>query len=155
MTERQSIEEGEGMINRVQKKLIACPAKKKNVIYLKSFKPRENTKSAHYGNFIVSLPHTLSLFRLFLSTSVSFSGFQLISSPQLQSLFHQQKELQRLLKAMRLCALLPPSHYTQRKAKTSLLLCLSTSNWLRAVGPGAEQGRADCSCLGGQITGRD
>lgn len=70
----------------------------------------------------------------FLSISVSFSGFQLISSPQLQSLFHQQKELHRLLKAMPLSALLPSPHYTQWRAKTSLSLCLSAPNWPPAAG---------------------
>lgn len=79
-----------------------------------------------------------SLFSL-SSISMSFSGSQLISSPQLQSLFHQQKELHRLLKAMPLSALLPPPHYTQWRDKTSLSLCLSAPNWLRSVGA---QGRA-------------
>ncbi len=88
-----------------------------------------------------SLSHTRSLSSsLFLSISVSFSGFQLISSPQLQSLFHQQKELHRLLKAMPLSAALPLPHYAQWRAKTSLSLCLSAPNWLRAAGARSQAG---------------
>lgn len=80
-----------------------------------------------------------SLFSL-SSISMSFCGSQLISSPQLQSLFHQQKELHRLLKAMPLSALLPSPHYTQWRDKTSLSLCLSAPNWLRLVGAGGRAG---------------
>lgn len=102
-----------------------------------------------------SLSHsrTLSLFAslllsFFLPISVSFCGFQLIYSPQLESPFHQHKELYRLLKAMPLSAPIPSSHYAQWRAKTSLSLCLSAPNWLPAAGPVAEPGG---SCLAGQI----
>lgn len=84
--------------------------------------------------------HTLLISLLYFFPFLSFSGFQLISFPQLQSRFHQQKELHRLLKAMPLSALLPSQHYTQWRAATSLSLYLSAPNWLGAAGPRGQAG---------------
>lgn len=59
MSDTESVGKREWLINRPrEKKNEACPAKEINLIYRESFKPREDTQSAHYRT---SLPHTHTL----------------------------------------------------------------------------------------------
>lgn len=66
---------------------------KKRVIHLESSKLCENTKSSHYRSSPFPLPSPPPLSSLIVRLLVFFPVFPLISSPQPQSQFQQQKEL--------------------------------------------------------------